>query len=192
MNVSCTMQDANDLYAVGDRAIKDIKDNVIAYWKTAKSGRKVRSTSTYFRHSYQHFTFLADFIKPAFSGYRIFLGDSKRDFDKVKIRPTGSQDNLHQAPFLFNRFRTLTLMPGISYGASSPRLASSIPTAISRRSSSWRWRCTSLDSPSQRYISQRSFVERRFVADLTSATVLIFAKDNPRIAAFQWKTAGRK
>jgi hypothetical protein len=33
-----------------------------------------------------------------------------------------------------------------------------------------------LDSPSQRYNSQRSCLERRFVADLTSATVLMTPK----------------
>ena len=172
-NVTRSMKDANDLDPFGNRAVKD---DVVANWTTSELRCKVRASSTEFWHSCQHFALQADFIEPSIRGRRVFFGNAKRDFDKVQVCPTGSQDSGHQAPFLFNRLRTFSLMPEIFSGARSPRLACSIPSAISRRSSSWRRRCTSLDAPSQRYSSQRSSAERRFVADLTSVTVLMEKK----------------
>jgi hypothetical protein len=169
-NVARSVKDANDLDSFGDRAVKD---DVITNWITSELRSQVRSPSTEFWHSCQHFTLLADFIEPAVRSRRICFGNSKRDFDEVQVCPAGSQDDGHQAPFLFKRLRTFSLMSEIFSGARSPRLACSIPAAISRRSSSWRRRCTSFDAPSQRYSSQRCLVERRFVADLTSVTVLM-------------------
>lgn len=181
-NVPRPVQNANDLNTFRNRAIKD---DVFAYGIAAQLRCKVRSSSPEFWHLRQYCTFFVDFIKPTISGSRIFFGNPQRDFDKIKVCPTGSQNSRHQSPFLISRLRTFSLILGISNGAISPRSASSIPKAISRRSSSWRRRCMSLDSPSQRYSSQRSWEERRFVADLTSATVLIRRQDNARIVMFQ-------
>jgi hypothetical protein len=183
-NVTRSVQNANDLNTFRNGAIKD---DLITDGKTAEPGCKVWPSSTEFWHACQHCAFLADYINPATRGRWIFFGDAQRDFGNIKVGPAGSQNSGHQAPFLFSRFRTFSLIAGISNGASSPRSACSIPTAISRRSSSWRRCRTSSDSPSQRYSSHRSCVERRFVADLTSATVLMRGEDNTRTNAFQFQ-----
>lgn len=107
---------------------RGIEDDIIAQWKTAKLARNVRPFSAEFRHAGQHCAGAADFIKPAAGGARVFLGDVECDFDEVELGPTGSQNNGHQPPFLFEWLRTFSLVPGISNGASSPQSACSIPT----------------------------------------------------------------
>ena len=169
-NIPCAMQDPNNLNAICSRPIKN---NVVVDGETAEFGCKVGSLSTQLRHKRKHLTFLTDGVEPMVRGGWIFVGNMAGDFDEIEICATGPQYAGHQLPFLFDRLRTFSFMLWISRGAKSPRLAWRIPMAISRRSSSWRRRCRSSDAPSQRYSSQRCRVESRFVADLTSATVLM-------------------
>ena len=169
-NIASTMKDSNHLNAVGSWPVKN---DAVAHREATEIERKVSSFSAQFRRSGQKLALFVNGIKPTISGFGILLGDSKCDFDEIEICPTGSQYGRHQLRFLFNRLRTSLLMALISRGARSPRLASSMPMATSRRSSSWRKRCRSLDSPSQQYNSQRSSVESDSVADFTSATLLM-------------------
>jgi hypothetical protein len=168
-NIARAMQDPNDLNTFGHSAVKN---NVMANWKTAEFRGQVRTFSAQFWRSGQQLAFFVDRIKPMISGSGVVFSNMGSDFNKVEMSSTGSQYDRHQLPFLFRRLRTVSLIPCISSGARSPRSASSIPTAISRRNSSRRKRCTSLDSPSQRYNSHRSCDESCSVADFTSATVL--------------------
>jgi hypothetical protein len=169
-NIASAMENANHLNA---SVYRPVKYDVIAHGKAANFRRKVRTLPPEFRHLGQQLALLADGIKPIVSGDRVFFSNAVCDFDKIEICLAGSQYLGHQLCFLFRRRRTLFLTALILRGAKSPRSACSIPMAISRRSSSWRKRCRSLDSPSQRYNFHRSCAESRFVADLTSATVLI-------------------
>ena len=172
-NVTCTVQDTNDLNAL---RYGPIKNHVVANGKATKFVRKVGAFPSHFRHTCQELALFTDRIKPGISGDWTLFCNPESNFSEVEVRETGSQDNRHQLLLLLSRLRTLSLRLWMSNGATSPRPACSIPRAISRRSSSWRKCCTSLDSPSQRYNSHRSSIESCSVADLTSATVLIKTK----------------
>ncbi len=172
-NIASAMQDANELDSIWKRAIENY---VVASGQTAKVWGEIGSFPSEFRHPRKQLAFFINEIQPAVGGNRIFFGDAERRLDKIEMRLTGAQDNRHQLLLLPKRRRTSSLTACTSKEATSPRLACSIPTAISRRNSSWRNRRTSWDSPSQRYNSQRSCAVSCSVAVLTSITVLMLGK----------------
>ena len=176
-NIPRTMQNTDNLNAVRYQAVKN---DIIPNGEAAQAGRKVEPFAPKFGHLGERLAFCVKSVQPAVGSRGVFFCNVESNLDEVEMRLAGTQNRWHQMPFGFNRRRTSFLMFCTFSGATSPRSACSMPMAISRRSSSKRNRCTSVDSPSQRYSSQRSCVESCSVAYLTSATVLAYFKEVKR------------
>ena len=153
---------------------RPVEDEVFSDRKAAQIGSEVAPVPPHLRHGGEQLAFLLDEIKPTISRCWIIGCYMDADLDQIQFRLACPENGGHQRRAgCLVRWRIWARMDEISNGATSPRLACSMPRARSRRNSS---RCrvrTSSDSRNQRKKSHRSPGESCSVAFFKSVTVLI-------------------